>query len=127
VVLPFALDWDPAILAAVLEWQRPLLPIRFSLEAPTAMGDCLAFPLGAGREAVAAIQDRIYSELPAEVRSDHPCLPHVTFGRVGEPVRTAAALREAERVLPLAGLVRRLALERIGRDDGSTILHEVRV
>jgi len=54
-------------------------------------------------------------------------IPHVTFGRTNCGQGAEAAIRAAERVLPLMGVCRRLVLERIGVDGHSLPEREVRV
>lgn len=125
VVFPFVLDWNRDRLSALLDQQRPSLPIPFTLGKPVLMDDFLFFPLQTGREAVARMHDQLHASLPAGVRSPVPYVPHVTFGRRCEDPGAAAILREAEGILPFEASSRRLVLERIGEEEDSEIEHEV--
>jgi len=126
VVFPFAPDRAPGQLAGLLERQRIFLPIRFALEAPVADSRFLYFPLGPGREAVTALRAAVHAALPG-LGPALPYLPHLTFGRLDAGVDPGAALRAGRRLLPAAGVLRRLVLERIGDDESSITEWELRL
>lgn len=125
VVFPFVLDWTLDRLSALLDRQRPSLPIPLTLGNPVLMNDFLFFPLENGRDAVARMHDQLYALLPVGARSPIPYVPHVTFGRRCDGLGTAATLREAEHILPFEAVARRLVLERIGEEEESEIEYEV--
>jgi 2'-5' RNA ligase len=124
VVFPFTIDWPPERLAALLDGQAKALPIPFAFGEPVERDGWMYFPLTRGAAQVAALHTALYALLPPRLRSDRPFVPHVTFGqRSGRPARDA--LREAAEVLPCMGTLRRMVLERIGRQGLSILEHEV--
>jgi 2'-5' RNA ligase len=119
VVFPFDAALYGGALRSLLERQRPPLPMPFALGQPQVKGDCLYFPLGVGREAVLALTKGLYAELPASLALEDTHVPHVTFGRLETGQDAAATIRAAEAIIPLAGVCRRLILERIGANGES--------
>lgn len=118
VVFPFDLALNRATLHALLEQQRLSLPIPFALDKPKVKDDCLFFPLGLGREAVMALTQGLHAALPSLPLADSH-IPHVTFGHLMGGEGVEAVIRDAEQVLPLTGVCRRLILESIGEDGRS--------
>ena len=119
VVFPFEAAMNRAAFHALLEQQRLSLPIPFTLDKPMVKDDCLFFPLGLGREAVMALTKGLYAALPASLSLNDSHIPHVTFGRLRNGDGVEAVIRDAEQVLPLTGVCRRLILESIGEDGRS--------
>lgn len=119
VVFPFEVALERAALRLLMEQQGVALPIPFVLDMPRVKDGCLFFPLALGREAVMALTQGLYSALPESLSFVDSNIPHVTFGHLEGGQGAEVAFRDAEQVLPLAGVCRRLILESIGEDGRS--------
>jgi 2'-5' RNA ligase len=125
LVFPFTLDWPVRRLAALLERQRADLPITFTLAPPVVDDDVLYFPVDRGRALVAALHDRLYEALPAELLADRPYRPHLTFGRTTPGTAVPEILAEAVPCATGTWTAGRLVLERITAGGASEVEHVV--
>ena len=128
LVFPFSSDVDvSAHLASVL---ADVAAFDVTLDGVTgAEGSYVFYGVKRGNDRLIELHDRLYGDvLTGFLDGERPYLPHVTVGRIGDPVAWRAALAALRETVPRTAVtVSRVVAYRRRPDGGYGVEHEVRL